>query len=189
MICNELKEYTAPLHREAERLNYVGEIMSHSLSLAQYLDLLWRNYWLNYYVEQQIKELNADSLYPELTLPERSKCHLAKQDLDLLNIVAEVPTISFPKLSPAELLGAIYVVEGSTLGGSMICRKLSAGPVATAPKAFYNGYGGNTGIMWKSCVAFLNKYGEQHPDLHEEIIKGATKTYEYLLAISQTVSN
>lgn len=52
-------------------------------------------------------------------------------------------------------LGSFYVMEGATLGGQVICRKVRQDLPQTADQAcaFFNGYGDQTGPMWREFQA------------------------------------
>jgi heme oxygenase len=57
-----------------------------------------------------------------------------------------------PRFTSAEsLIGALYVLEGSTLGGQVIARQLaeSIGVSHGKGASFFYGHGGNTGSHWK----------------------------------------
>lgn len=50
---------------------------------------------------------------------------------------------------PAAAMGALYVLEGSTLGGRVIGRHIAAlHGIEGDGLAYYRGYGPNTGAMW-----------------------------------------
>ncbi len=59
-----------------------------------------------------------------------------------------------------EGLGALYVVEGSTLGGKVIMRKLQR-VLGISPHAggrFFSSYGDNTGEMWRMYLEVLERF-------------------------------
>ena len=56
-------------------------------------------------------------------------------------------------------MGALYVLEGSTLGGQMIARMLQKNPLLNLVPGqlnFFLGYKKETGPKWKSFQAALN---------------------------------
>jgi heme oxygenase len=95
-----------------------------------------------------------------LTLAERGKLSLLSADLESLRL----PPLRAPCAPPGDVtasvataLGAMYVLEGSTLGGRVIERHC-AGPLGVSPAhggAFYHGYGARTGSLWQTCGAVL----------------------------------
>ena len=65
-----------------------------------------------------------------------------------------VPTC--PSLTgDGDYLGALYVVEGSTLGGAFIARALA--PIAGENRRFFLGHGGENGRLWRGFVARLDR--------------------------------
>jgi heme oxygenase len=62
--------------------------------------------------------------------------------------------------SVAEAFGALYVLEGSTLGGKMIAKMLLKKEALSIPEnalTFFTGYGEQTGPKWKSFLAVFNQ--------------------------------
>jgi len=68
-------------------------------------------------------------------------------------------------MEPVEALGAMYVLEGSSLGRQVMLGKLAERLNIRPDWAghFFSGYGKETGAMWRSFVAALNEAG-QAPD-------------------------
>lgn len=104
----------------------------------------------------------------------RRKLPLLERDLRALQLeplaVDEVPE---PTLSALESVGALYVLEGSTLGGQVIMRHvqrhLPLGPESGG--SYFRGYGERTGTMWRSFGARIDAaHGD---DRHDEMIRGA----------------
>lgn len=84
-----------------------------------------------------------------------------------------------PGKSIAEALGALYVLEGSTLGGVVVARALHdrfGGAIAGAT-AFLAGRGARTGPMWRSFRIALDEYGAGHPEQVAAVIDGARATF------------
>lgn len=73
-------------------------------------------------------------------------------------------------------MGALYVMEGSTLGGRYIYKMLQGHPSLEVPVAalhFFNGYGEATSQRWKSFGAALNSL----PLHQDEIVRSAEETF------------
>lgn len=80
----------------------------------------------------------------------------------------------------AGVLGASYVLEGSSLGGKVITRALAG--EAWPPKggfAYFNPYGDETGLRWRESRAFIEREGA---DLQDEVTAAAGRTFDLLLA-------
>jgi heme oxygenase len=112
-------------------------------------------------------------------IAERNRLPLLECDLDFLGAKSNVPaTCDLPDLSNhAQLMGAMYVMEGSRLGGQFIARHVEKA-LDFAPgegTGYFRGFGERTGPMWKD---FLNHLTSEIPDSQtEEVIVGAKKMF------------
>jgi heme oxygenase len=61
--------------------------------------------------------------------------------------------------SAGKLVGALYVIEGSTLGGQVISRQISASLGLTAPHGarFFNGWGEQTEARWNTFWRYADE--------------------------------
>ena len=79
-----------------------------------------------------------------------------------------------------EALGALYVIEGSTLGGNVIAKQLSKTEGFDGISFhFFGCYQENTGPMWKSFKEALD-HGVDEED-YDKVLAGARKLYAFLL--------
>jgi heme oxygenase len=80
--------------------------------------------------------------------------------------------------SPAYVLGARYVVEGSALGGRGLARRLDGllGPGTLAGRRFFSGHGAETGAVWRGYLDRLSAAPET-PAARAAAIEGATATF------------
>lgn len=153
MMLNRLREETEVLHREIEKDNLAGLIISHEISLQEYKLLLLQNY-LAYAVTE--KEIAA-----HLPSFEPVKSRQLLKDLEQLNIT--IPPIedyanSYYIKNEAEALGAAYVVEGSAMGGMLISKELENCQALSQIEKhfFFNGKRQNIN-GWKSfCKSLKN---------------------------------
>ncbi len=80
--------------------------------------------------------------------------------------------------APAACLGALYVLEGATLGGQVLRREMAQrlGIDASNGGAFLNVYGAETGRRWKD---FLDYLGRQTLDAHakQRAVAAACSTF------------
>lgn len=116
----------------------------------------------------------------------RSRVDVLRADLAVLGLSpAEIDALPLcrgaEKLAAdaATALGALYVIEGSTLGGQIISRALAGAswPVAQRLRSF-NPYGEETGSMWRDFRSFAGAMGEDYA--HPEIICGAQLCFDEL---------
>ena len=84
-----------------------------------------------------------------------------------------------PRLDTAHRrLGALYVAEGSALGGRELARGLDrlVGRDATAGRRFFIGRGARTGEAWRGYLAQLSA-APQEASARAEIVAGAVETF------------
>ena len=125
MILKHLKKQTASLHQETEQDNLAKYILDHSITLEQYKTLLKQNYKAYATINRLIK-LNQDLMPSNLKgFADDQKVKDLAQDLNRLHAaIPEVDVEDSKLVSPAELLGMLYVVEGSMMGGLLIRKNL-----------------------------------------------------------------
>lgn len=178
MITDRLKQETLPAHQQLEKW-MVYRIKSIE-SVDQYARLL--QLFIGFY---QPLENHLLPLVQEVVqdLAERRKSGLLWQDIHSLQVDVGNLTVcgQLPVLrSTAAALGAMYVLEGATLGGAIIA-KMVKGKLVALPDAalqFFHGYGAGTLEKWNRFKACLNGYvtcEEQHP----AVIQGAHETFSF----------
>lgn len=93
--------------------------------------------------------------------------------------IASLPRCGFigGPTSMAHALGALYVVEGSALGGAQIARALACiyGPDNAAGRAFFLGIGARQGERWRALLARIESFSNR-PQA-EDVIAGAATTF------------
>lgn len=156
-LLEALKSETSELHNEIEK--HV-RFMREGLTVEAYRSELAR--YLGFYRAVEARLLkSAHFAPPSLTLPARMKVNWICSDLLALGETAE----SLKRLpecrhmveieSVGDLIGVLYVLEGSTLGGQMIARHLKKRPeFSSVQMRFLEGYGAETGSMWQRFRAF-----------------------------------
>jgi heme oxygenase (biliverdin-IX-beta and delta-forming) len=119
---------------------------------------------------------------------ERQKCGRLRADLSHLGLddaaVEALPRCRLGGLleDDAHRLGCIYVVEGATLGGQIIGRRLSEhlGILPQGGGAFMAGYGDATGAMWRAVLGCLEAWSDRTEAEREGVLQGAETTFETL---------
>ncbi len=104
-------------------------------------------------------------------------------DLEALGLARPLETLPrcrhVPRLDTAHRrLGALYVAEGSALGGRELARGLDRllGADATAGRRFFIGRGPRTGAAWRGYLARLSA-APREASAHAEIVAGAVETF------------
>ena len=185
-IVKTLREETRDAH---DRLDAANPLAEPGVDLPGYDALLAR-----YLVAHRAVELALDPWTSSLAawgvaLDERRKVSLLQRDraitaslLDTVN--GEPPAIPFGLDSLDLAWGALYVVEGSTLGGQHILRLLEGSALVRShgltPKrglSYFAGYGERTGDMWRRFLTTLGDAAAADPAGHDAIIEGARRTF------------
>ena len=177
MISAYLKEQTKQQHDDTEAKLQSQKIFDKSYTLDDYKTLLIHNYKLINRYEHQIQEQLKN--YSELKLDLRSKINSLKTDLNNLNISTENEEPTQNLENEAEAFGALYVMEGSTLGGNVIGKQLKRNPEFEGVEFNYFGvYGENTGPYWQEFKSIIDeKISEEN---YESCVTGAKKAYQLL---------
>jgi heme oxygenase len=100
--------------------------------------------------------------------------HAVEESLPLMDEDLDVDTYASKEAGPASLLGAMYVMEGSTLGGQLIARhvELVLGLTAGQGNAYLRGHNERTGQPWKE---FCNVLRTKVPDSETDAAIAAAK--------------
>jgi heme oxygenase len=185
MLHETLKQATRANHDQLEQLMYVNDIMSGTLTAAQYKQILITNYLVHKAFESGLFSSLSGGIAQQLDLPRREKLTALQKDIAELNIPDlenEAEDITFGP-TDAEILGAMYVLEGATLGGSVIVKRLKTNPqLSHLTFNYYQVYGDQLIPMWKQFCAVLDEQPESNS---EGAVTGAKKMFGYIAAVQQ----
>lgn len=184
MVLAALRTQTRPAH---ERLEAQLDLLHPEFTRAQYQSLLERQFQLYLPLEPAIAQRLPAAWRSRLGWPARLKTRLLRADLAALGeggwTPDGVPATDLPPLpDEAAAWGALYVLEGATLGGQIICRHL--GPQLklspTCGLSFYASYGALIGPRWKEFCALLTQRWEQADEpaaFLASAVRGARETF------------
>lgn len=175
-VLTRLRQETRPYHDALEANEFNQQLRAGTLTEAATARFLAKLYGFVVPFEQQLRA-HAAEFGPEWELPRRYRAPLLRQDLpaaDALPLAANLP----PLHTRAQLLGAMYVLEGSTLGGQVIARQLAKNGIPT--RAYFSGHAEQTGPLWKSFVGLLAQAAT--PATTDDIVASATHTFQRLHA-------
>jgi heme oxygenase len=165
-----------------ERMEAGLQLISPDLTRGEYIATLRRflavHTVLDRELEVHVAELRRLGFEWEL----RGKVSLLRRDLDVLGSspCSLDQAARLPSLLPTAFhaLGALYVIEGSTLGGMVISRHLERalriGPADGA--SFFYGQGAATGARWKQLCGLLERRLADPRSL-EQAVSGANTTF------------
>ena len=156
MLTEELKEMTADAHRAAEKK--LIAVLKKTTTTADYMRML--NWLYGYYspLEALIRRFLTPDVLPDII--KRCRAEYLVWDMKESGL-PELPPDKCDQLpvidSLASALGALYVLEGSTLGGRIIAGMISRELDSLKSLSFFHGYGAETQKMWLSFKEFLNR--------------------------------
>lgn len=151
-----LRDGTQAQHRALDQQPSLRELLEPGVTVDKYAAVLAM--LLGWYRAFEPALTAALGTYAPDDIQERLKTPLLLCDLTFLGITPvsahECPTL--PSLeTPEAALGAAYVVEGATLGGTIICRHLREHLPQSTPLHFYSAYGDARGAMWQKFLVHL----------------------------------
>ena len=169
-----LRNETRRDHEEVEELL---PLMRHDLERDQYAAVLFRLLGFVEAWERTVRFRIPDALEPWVA--ERDRAALLKQDLCDLGITnTDVSHLELPGFDNlAEFMGAMYVVEGSRLGGQLIARHVEAvlGLGHGVGSRFFRGFGDETGSRWREFLQVLEQQVSEQET--SSAIRGAKKMF------------
>lgn len=177
-----LREATMPDHQLTERLSPIWSILNQGCPLGLYTGFLGQ--MLSFYrpIEQHllkfIKTYGVDYVYTQ-------KSSLLAEDIaSLTESGATCLEISDRLILPESwdrnvFLGVLYVLEGATLGGTVmrkaLCPYLSTGHRATSK--FWDPYGADTRAHWAHTCEFINREAMRHDVAPDTVVDHAKLTF------------
>lgn len=102
----------------------------------------------------------------------RRRLPLLNADLRTLDQPPAPASAAAAPACPAEAMGMLYVLEGSTLGAQVIRRELARQGADLKGLSFLDPYGPRTGAMWKSFLTVLRRVAVEQPDGAEAVVRG-----------------
>lgn len=175
MLSTEIKEATKEAHLNLEKK--VVQKLKAIRTNADYADLLKHFYAYFNHLEKAISLYITHDILPDYK--QRRNSSYLKNDIEELGFnVDELPLTTVPEIRTAlQALGALYVMEGSIMGGSIIVKMLEKGGI-TKGVSFFSGYGEATGRMWGAFIEVLNSQSKKQNDETVAIIT-ANKTFDH----------
>lgn len=184
MLSTSIKDATREAHLELEKK--VVQKLKAIRSDEDYADFLKYFYAYFSHVEQVIAPYITTSLVPDYA--ERRNSSYLKRDIEELGAdVNDLPATTVPEINNAlQALGALYVMEGSIMGGPIIVKMLEKGGISKGV-SFFSGYGETTGQMWGTFVSIMN--AQATTEAEEAIaIQSANDTFSHFSEVFGSVS-
>ena len=175
MLAALLKEQTLTQHQQLEKL-LVSQIKSVG-SRDDYVNLLQLFYTYFGGLEDLINRYISTAQLPDHE--QRRKTAALANDIKAFGAqpAAKAAVKDLPQINNVgTALGALYVIEGSTLGGSIISKMISGRIGIDKGLSFFNGYGETGMQMWGIFKDVLNR---RPADEEAVIVKAANDTFLY----------
>ncbi|MFC6102429.1 biliverdin-producing heme oxygenase [Olivibacter domesticus] len=154
MLSTKIKEATKAPHQQLEGV--VVRKLKAIKNEGDYADFL--KYFYAYFnaVEKAIKPYITKEVLPDYG--DRRNSSYLRNDIEALKgTIDDSPEAHAPAIGNIqEALGALYVLEGSIMGGSIIVKMLEKLGI-TKGISFFSGYGEGTGQKWALFIEVLNK--------------------------------
>ncbi|SNC76597.1 Heme oxygenase [Hymenobacter gelipurpurascens] len=174
VLLQRLRSETRPFHDALEQNDFNQMLLAGNVSPDTTTHFLAKLYG---FLKPYEAQLDRHVFGPEWNIEQRHRAHLILQDLQPATGLPLCPDMP-PLVTQAQLLGAMYVLEGSTLGGQVIARQLAKAGIDT--RAYFMGYAERTGPMWKSFCQLLTQ--ESTDENQAEIVESASLTFQKLHA-------
>jgi heme oxygenase len=183
-MMTRLKSGTEACHRKLEGR---FPISAPDFDRTCYVRLLKSFYGFHRPLEAAIAAAMSPTQREDFELPRRLRASKLARDLAFLGVPPEEVTAlpdceDLPAvLTPAQAIGALYVLEGSTLGGQFILKRLTAQLDVDAERgaAYYAGHGGDTGPLWKRFGERVNALPLSETE-RTDAVQAAVGTFEGL---------
>jgi len=160
---DRLRAATHDVHMRLHRHPSFAQLADGTIDLVSYKSLLARLYGFHAPVEQALVQA-SNALGIDVQMDRRRRVHLLRDDLSALQMIdAQITAlpciIGLPPLKTRDqLMGALYVREGSTLGGRVLARQLDGllGSGSTHGRLFLAGDPGGP-RLWQRCCALVEQ--------------------------------
>lgn len=174
-----LKTETSKIHNEIEKINILNKI---NPTIENYITYIKIIYSIIIPINKKIYNFNEwNEFFPN----RKNNISSNKLLLDLKNLEVDFNNIKFSKYIPEinsfeQALGCFYVLEGSSLGGFLLCNKLSVihGESLRNKMNYLNGSGNDTFQNWKYFIDSLEEYNKIFPENKNSILTSAINTFQ-----------
>lgn len=177
-----LKEGTTSIHSEVEQTNLAKHIMDHSITPEVFKRLLIQNYYAYYTIEKQLQQ-NTEKVSSNLkAFIDTKKSRKLLKDLNNLDNTFKaisLENLNFKIESELDAIGALYVIEGSMLGGLLISKHLDHCSNLSNIKTqqFFKSDPKNSMMRWKNFTTTVNEMTFTE-DQKQSALQTAKKTFQ-----------
>jgi heme oxygenase len=184
MISERLRTETAAHHESIENAKRFSRLGEPDFSLEEYKQILERFY--GFYKPLEAVYRGFPEMMDALDYNARFKLPLLADDLKHLGhtdeALAQIPNCTLlPSLQTlAQVLGCVYVMEGSTHGSQFIAKRLREQfSLHDGGLTYYEGYGKDTMARWKTFKTYLDTRLQDGAQ-DDQVVATAGETFEAL---------
>ncbi|MGH2623574.1 MAG: biliverdin-producing heme oxygenase [Sphingobacterium sp.] len=174
MLNEQIKHQTKDGHQTLEKL--VVQRLKSIQNNEDYADLL--KYFYAYFLN--LEKGIAAQIPPSLSVffqHRRNANHIAQDIKELGFSLENLPQTELPPIiNKNQAIGALYVLEGSIMGGPYIVKMLQQRGIEKGFN-FFNGYGEQSGQKWGEFTGIINSEIADENDI-EETILSAKNTFQ-----------
>ena len=201
-VMRRLREETSDLHSHAESRTLQREIAKGTIEQSTFVAYLGQLYAVHDALESALRDVEGrHAAISALATPERMRVPDLERDLDFYGADREqlevgdaagrfISLVEDVRVSqPVALLGALYVLEGSTNGGRFLAKVLreSWGLDGNKGVSYFDPYGEEQGPVWAAFKREME--GASFEARHEDaIVEMARKTFEAIADVSDEVA-
>lgn len=178
-----LRAATQLRHKALEAQPCFARIMQPEVSLHDYASLLTLLYRFHAQAEPTLNDRLRDLPWRDI---HRARVELLASDLKALDLPLPSNTTQHLELKDEHgALGAVYVIEGSALGGQIIARHLrnTLQHEVSQSLAFYGTLSRDVGIHWQKVIGQL-RHQLTTDEARQSALDGANATFDSLLALA-----
>ncbi len=190
-VMDRLKVETADLHTAAERHPFQAAMIRGNLGRAGYAAYLGQVLHVHRTLEGRLSSLRADARVAAVATDDRFRAAAIVEDLAALDGDGEAAPATpqtarlietIDAAGVPELLGMLYVLEGSTNGGRFIAKAVGRSlGISPGPGLRYlDPYGDQQQARWASFKEDV-RAASFSPDEHDRIIEGAKAMFRGLV--------
>ncbi|MCF0057215.1 biliverdin-producing heme oxygenase [Dyadobacter sp. CY356] len=182
LFLKNLRGQTSESHVNLEGNRHSKAILDPAVTLNDYQRYIAKMYGVIKACENDIFPVISSVL---TDIDKRFKSQMILEDLLKTgfshNQINSLPVFRFNVSSIAEAFGVMYVLEGSTLGGKVLYKHINRVLELDEQTgvSYFNGYGQQTGLLWKHFIITLANYAVDE-NCEQEIIFSAVATFKVI---------
>jgi len=191
-LCARLKTATRAAHDHTEGLPFSRQLLAGTLTRDAYIAHLASHYALHAVLESSL-DVAPDARIQLVWQDNRRKIEWLRDDVaffgrdDTLSADVQAAVDGFAAFvrelrrhEPIALIGALYVFEGSTLGGAFLRPRIAdMFDLSDGGIRYYTGYGRHTGSTWKAFRAAVDML-PLSPSEADRIVEVASQTFVHV---------